>query len=114
MSEDKAILTIDYMPDKCLDCPLQTNVEWVGYICVPESNKAGKGNVGLYKQLTNDELMYDKPNWCPLRPLPEKWERQPYDNDSRVDWQDGYNHCLDDIQEIVGETFKSIRLGERK
>lgn len=72
MSEDKAILTIDYMPNRCLDCPLQTHVEWVGYICVPESYKAGMANVNLYKQLTNNELMYNKPNWCPLRRLPKK------------------------------------------
>ena len=72
MSKNKAILTIDYMPDKCLDCPLHSHVEWVGSICAPESYKAGMANVNLYKQLTNNELMYNKPNWCPLRRLPKK------------------------------------------
>lgn len=71
MSEDKAILIIDAMPDGCWGCPLQTNIEWAGYICVPESCKAGKGKPNLYKQLTNKELN-KRPDWCPLKQLPKK------------------------------------------
>ena len=102
MSEDKAILILDEMPNECWGCPLQTNIEWAGYICVPESYKAGKGQPNLYKQLTNKELN-KRPDWCPLRLLPKKWERQPYNSQSRVDWKIGYNDCLDDIQGIKDE-----------
>ena len=94
----KAVLMID-MPNNCRGCPLHTHVEWAGSICVPESNK---DYINLYKQLTNEDL-HNRPEWCPLRRLPEKWERKPYNSDSRVDWQNGYNHCLDDIQGIENE-----------
>lgn len=89
----KAVIVID-MPKRCKDCFRYQADAWFGGSCrqVKEEN-------GWNKKIEADEE-YNVQNWCPLRPLPEKWERKPYNSDSRVDWQNGYNHCLDDIQGI--------------
>lgn len=78
----KAVIVID-MPNSCRNCPMLD------------------GEYG-YCQVLNKEIcgIDNRMEDCPLRPLPEKWERKPYNSDSRVDWQNGYNHCLDDIQGI--------------
>lgn len=85
----KAVIVID-MPEHCDDCPFR--VLWAKYHCVVNSKFCGDEQ-GFYSSLT-------KPSWCPLRPLPEKWEIQPYNSQSRIDWKIGYNNCLDDIQGI--------------
>ena len=84
----KAILVID-MPDKCSNCKLSEI--YMGYL---ECNVYGK-------QLITDV----KPNWCPLKPLPEFRDEhyksfslelsQIINSENR-----GYNDCL---QEILGE-----------
>lgn len=79
----KAVLVID-MPEHCYECPCFMNEGWR---CQCRLD-------------INEEVHDERPTWCPLRPLPEKWERKPYNSDSRVDWQNGYNRCLDDIQGI--------------
>lgn len=79
----KAILVIN-MPSSCEECPIKNSV---GY---------GKWCAGL------DDTYIDgypiKPDWCPLKPAPEKafvWHE-----DARSDWERGYNTCID---EILGE-----------
>ena len=76
----KAVLVID-MPNSCKECPVRS---FVGY---------GKWCAG------HDDTCIDnyptKPNWCPLKELPEKMEG--YDS---IKWQwgeyeDGWNHCID-------------------
>lgn len=50
-----------------------------------------------------DGLIDKRPEWCPLRQLPEKWEEKPYNSDFRKQWQRGYNHAIDDICGVVDE-----------
>lgn len=94
----KAVIVIE-MPKNCDDCPFRVLSD--KYHCVVNGRYCGDEQ-GFYSSLT-------KPSWCPLRPLPEKWERQPYNSQSRVDWKIGYNDCLDDIQGIEDEQERANR-----
>lgn len=52
---------------------------------------------------------YEKPTWCPLRPLPTKKEHSEegnpcsdnYEDEYEYEYREGYNTCL---REITGET----------
>lgn len=76
---EKAILVID-MPESCDKCPLMFRHE-EERCCIPEGRNS----------------FCKKPSWCPLKPMPEKLEG----NDSIYyqwgDYEDGWNHCLDEI-----------------
>lgn len=78
---NKAILVID-MPSCCKDCPLCVSEElfpsFYEYRCVVENT---------------DVDVYDKPDWCPLKPAPEYCIYFGGDDD----YADGYNDCLSDI-----------------
>ena len=78
----KAVIVIE-MPKSCWECPVV-------------DGEYGDCQL-LNKQICDDDKRMED---CPLRPLPEKWEIQPYNSQSRVDWKIGYNNCLDDIQGI--------------
>ena len=43
---------------------------------------------------------YDKPDWCPLKPLPEKDNGDYPANTSDASFVEGWNQCID---EITGE-----------
>lgn len=82
----KAILVMD-MPDSCIECPCRTrNREEVNICnCLYENNKLAVYN-----------LMHERPDWCPLKPVPEKqiyYTFNDYDNAS----MDGWNECIDVI-----------------
>ena len=47
-----------------------------------------------------------KPDWCPLRPLPEKKEEEKYwRGEHELSWIQGWNACIDEITggEVDGE-----------
>lgn len=78
----KAILVIDEMPKNCDGCPLE---RWGidGWNCTP----------------MNRMIEDDKPDWCPLKPLPT--EKKPDNPDER--WEEmhmrfGWNDCLKEIE----------------
>ena len=87
----KAVIVID-MPKNCDECRFNYDM----------GNRCDALDEGA-EHNTRDMYLEVRPCWCPLRPLPEKWERQPYNSQSRVDWKIGYNDCLDDIQGIEDE-----------
>jgi len=111
----KAILVID-MPENCLECPLEYGVAVNNKILLNHNicNGCGKPNADSTK----------KPDWCPLRPMPEKKEElnlnaimeKTIDKDEV--WEgiflsymiDGYNACIDEIggnNETDKETHQS-------
>ena len=77
----KAILVIDYMPSSCVECP-----------CIDVEFRMCKAYEGY-----EEPSIYHKPDWCPLRPLPEKIDDE--DNDLLISY--GWNAC---IEKIMGET----------
>ena len=85
---DKAILIID-MPSCCKDCPLCVSEElfpsFDEYSCIVE-------NVAVD--------VYDKPDWCPLKTMPEKYDidkSKCSDPFYEFEFEYEYNQCIDEI-----------------
>lgn len=85
----KSVLVID-TPKTCKECPCQLML-----VCVP----AGE-DIDEYIDPSKA-----KPNWCPLRPLPE-WKDVPEYLETNRDWEAwGYDLCLAEILgDAEGET----------
>lgn len=82
----KAILVID-MPDCCADCPCSF---------FERSNPKLNLTCGIAQEDGNN---VGKPEWCPLKPVPEESHTGNSDYYQWGDWEDGWNDC---IEEIVG------------
>ena len=79
----KAVLIMDDMPECCADCCcgyFERDSKELNLICGATGEDAN--NVG-------------KPDWCPLRELPEKANHPDYCDNGRFD--KGWNACLDKI-----------------
>lgn len=78
----KAVLVMD-MPECCVDCCcgyFERYTKELNLVCGATGEDAN--NVG-------------KPDWCPLRELPEKANHPAYCDNGRFD--KGWNACLDEI-----------------
>lgn len=93
----KSVLVID-TPENCYDC--QFGTEYCG-------NLEYEGNCELAECLGNimtliTEEHYgckseSKPDWCPLKPLPEKSTTENDMTDYQCGMVDGRNQCIDEI-----------------
>ena len=84
----KAVLVMD-MPESCKDC----SCKYPSYKDDALYDCAITG-----KKIPIDGGRYgEKPNWCPLRELPEKANHPDYCDNGRFD--KGWNACLDEILE---------------
>lgn len=81
----KAVLVMD-MPERCADCPLRSS-EKTSYVCCYLT----------LKNISSTDYYDKKPDWCPLRELPEKANHPAYCDNGRFD--KGWNACLDTILE---------------
>ena len=86
----KSILVID-TPESCRECKIRFDDEYSNWCSYdnPEPN-------GVFEYVKNG----NKPDWCPLKEVPDKLEG---DNSIRYQWgdyEDGWNNCL---AEILGE-----------
>ena len=94
---DKAILIID-MPNSCDECPVRSFIEY-GKWC------AGHDNLYINSYPV-------KPDWCPLKPMPEKIDVPNWDDNIKAKNKNaeevgiymynrghyhGYNICIDKI-----------------
>lgn len=79
----KAILVIE-MPSACKDCPLSVSID--ESICVK-----------TLKDITDKEYFEQRPDWCPLKPMPEKKEAGKTKNILEIFCNIGYNACIDEI-----------------
>ena len=98
----KAILVID-MPRTCEECPICQGVALDGdYVC---SIKDEHGEERGF-----DDGRYEKPDWCPLKPVPEKKKEKTLNDIVGVGDREsvfkcvleelvkqGYNACIDEI-----------------
>ena len=80
----KAVLVMD-MPSKCIDCPLHF---------VDEPNYWCGANM---KDLLTDDIETYKPDWCPLRELPNPKEKGKAENILEIFTNAGYNACIDEL-----------------
>lgn len=78
----KAILVLNEMPSACKDCPLRVSID--ESICVK-----------TLKDITDKEYFEQRPEWCPLRPAPEK--RHSNDNLMELLADIVRNACIDEI-----------------
>ena len=84
----KAVLLMD-VPETCLDCNL----------CVLDTD----GSISCYYNkreiCSNVGENNSRPNWCPLRPLPDRKEiTETYKLEDRLpSFKCGWNWCLDEI-----------------
>ena len=84
----KAILVID-MPKSCNKCKLKTHR--FGFT-------TNKMKVGCkFKGDILTDVLSDRPNWCPLKPMPSKYELTTEKGNR---YAVGWNDCID---EILGE-----------
>lgn len=95
----KAVLVID-MQERCLDCPLGYEDDY-GDWCI-----ASVGETGEHRDIY--EIVHNKlprPDWCPLKPLPDKKPNLKAFPSSLNDasWNAGYNNCINDILEGINE-----------
>lgn len=100
----KAILVVD-MPKCCNECSLMFKDEY-SYWCPVQCDE---NKTDLYE---NYIKIKQKPNWCPLKPLPEKIDVPAYDDNIKAFSENafevgsymydrghyrGYNMCIDKI-----------------
>lgn len=101
----KSVLVID-TPENCYDCPFGTaycgEFEYVGYCELADCLD--------YDVILMTEEHYDcesksRPDWCPLKPLPEKNTTENDMTDYQCGMVDGRNQCIDEITggEVDGE-----------
>ena len=90
----KAMLIID-MPKKCGDCPLY-RIEAGNELCAPKIT-----TTSIEGKLV---VAYKKPDWCPLKEVPEKQENLPANI-----YRDGWNACIDKILKGSEENGKNNR-----
>ena len=83
--KDKAILVMD-MPDSCAECKMFIKI-YNDMCCRAANNRSINYPYpeGSFKQ-----------DWCPLKPVPEKYDLC----DSYYDYELGYNRCIDEILKI--------------
>lgn len=84
---DKSIIMLD-TPDSCSECFCQRYTVY-GYAC-------GLAN-------TMNEGTHCRPDWCPLRPLPEHHTAPKTATGYEIGYEDGWNDCLNKI--TGGERF---------
>ena len=78
---DKAVLVMD-MPERCDMCDLRYTLPFGNKVCYMK-----------FKGVTGEK----RPDWCPLRELPEKKKTNYYMNNKEKGIVEGWNACLDAI-----------------
>lgn len=80
----KGIILVD-TPDKCCNCRMGfVNEYYDQFEC-------------YFKPGTEIEPDEEKPDWCPIKPLPEKAHHKEYWDNGRYD--KGWNECLEKIED---------------
>ena len=82
----KAVLLMN-VPEKCLDCNLCV-LDMDGSISCYYNKREICSNVGENNS---------RPNWCPLKSLPEEDHEDHYPNELEYGYADGWNDCLREI-----------------
>lgn len=87
----KAILVMD-MPSSCIDCRFCREIdEGINACCEimdePNDNELCRMIDVSYPQ--------EKPDWCPLNPMPQRANHPDWCDGGRYD--KGYNSCIDEI-----------------
>lgn len=93
---DKSVLVIE-TPENCYDCPIGqdcSNILETSLFCL------GAGKCVIDKEAATI------PNWCPLKPLPERHIAPKTATGYEIGYEDGWNECLEKI--MRGERFEKL------
>ena len=82
----KGIIVLDEVPEKCNKCRF-----WFAKATVPVEYRC----MGLQREITENELTKKKPDWCPIKPAPERAGHEDYCDNGRYD--KGWNDCLNEL-----------------
>lgn len=88
----RAILVMD-MPESCDMCDFVDNNQPPIY----GVDKMYCGFPGIGDDVS--DYIACRPDWCPLRPMPEKREADPAIDNDIIDWglAEGWNACIDEM-----------------
>ena len=87
----KGIIVVD-IPEKCKYCPFSVNRIGAEHYCyIVEST----GNYDALSHPISMDEYYSKPDWCPVRVLPERANHDDYCDNGRYD--KGWNDCLNEV-----------------
>ena len=98
---NKGIVVID-MPKTCFECPFWHDGEkvWTGryeYRQLHNCSLTPNKHIGECLEDHVKDIMIGKPEWCPIRPVPERADHKDHCDNGRYD--NGWNDCLDKIME---------------
>ena len=82
----KGIIVLDEIPEKCNQCNF-----WFAKATVPVEYRC----MGLQREITENELTKKKPDWCPIKQMPEKIEVLKYPHSMK--FSRGWNDCLNEL-----------------
>ena len=93
----KSVLVMN-TPENCYDCPFGTaycgELEYVGYC---ELAGCLDYDVILMTEEHYDCESKSRPDWCPLKPLPEEKEEEYWRSKLSLAWIRGWNTCISKI-----------------
>lgn len=90
----KAVLVMD-MPSSCMECLFCRGLN----VCRLKQCLEKDGVLSVFT-VDNQILNNSKPDWCPLKPMPEKMEicgRYPQPDGIVASYKVGYNACIDEL-----------------
>lgn len=97
----KGFITIN-IPVACISCPLcyKSEMIHIGEFKYQQLYRCGKEPDDIEDGVLNN-ILYEKPSWCPIKPVPEKQTRDYPEYDKYITgYDDGWDDCL---EEILGE-----------
>lgn len=99
----KSVLVID-TPEKCLDCQFCYELDEGVEACCSISDDDKDASI-MKKIDCEYGYCQGKPDWCPLKPLPEKSTTENDMTDYQCGMLDVRNQCIDEITggEVDGE-----------
>ena len=86
----KAVLVMD-IPESCVDCQFCYEYHEGIEACCTVTREPS--NDDMYR-IIKEDYCQDKPDWCPLKPMPEKTILAP---DMLNSFEEGWNACIDAI-----------------
>lgn len=93
----KSVLVID-APENCYDCPFGTeycgNLEYEGCCELAECLDS---DMRLITEEHYDYESESRPDWCPLKLLPEKDTKNHFPDEFEDGYAIGWNACIDEI-----------------
>ena len=89
----KGIIILDEIPKTCIECPMHYHATdmSIGNFKFEQLFKCELEPEDV-EQTYLEDICHKKPNWCPIRPLPERASHEKFCDNGRYD--QGWNDCL--------------------